>query len=200
MTQTQNLLVVGVGGQGSLLASNIIAEVGRRAGYDVKKSEVHGMAQRGGSVSSHVRWGDTVRSPLIPLGKADILVSLERVEALRYLEYLHSASKVIVDDHVIVPVTVTAGSASYPARQSILDAIQKVTSDLTVVPGVSIAEKLGNARAGNVVLLGCLAHHLPVDRATWEGTIADMVPSRHRDLNLKAFAHGYAIQETLPGD
>jgi indolepyruvate ferredoxin oxidoreductase beta subunit len=193
VTQAQNLLVVGVGGQGTLLASNIIAEVGRRAGYDVKKSEVHGMAQRGGSVSSHVRWGDRVYSPLIPLGKADILISLERVEALRYLEYLGPSSKVIVNDHVIVPVTVTTGSASYPARQSILDTIQQVTSDLVIVPGVSIAEELGNARTSNVVLLGSLARHLPVDRSTWEKVIGDIVPARYRELNLKAFARGYAL-------
>ena len=193
MTQAQDLLVVGVGGQGTLLASNIIAEVGRRAGYDVKKSEVHGMAQRGGSVSSHVRWGDRVYSPLIPLGKADILVSLERVESLRYLEYLGPSSKVIVNDHVIVPVTVTTGSASYPTRQSILDAIRQVTNDLMIVPGISIAEELGNVRASNVVLLGSLACQLAVDRTTWEEVIADMVPVRYRDLNLEAFVRGFAL-------
>lgn len=192
MTQAQNLLVVGVGGQGTLLASNILAEVGRRAGYDVKKSEVHGMAQRGGSVSSHIRWAESVSSPLIPLGKADILVSLERVEALRYLEYLGPSSRVILNDHVIVPVTVTTGSASYPNRESILGTIQQVTTHVLVIPGVSIAKDLGNARASNVVLLGCLACYLSVDRSVWQEVIADMVPARYRDLNLEAFARGYA--------
>lgn len=194
MSQSINLLLAGVGGQGALLASNIVAEVGMRAGRDVKKSEVHGMAQRGGSVSSHVRWGDHVYSPLIAEGEADILVALERVEALRYLHMLRRGGCAIVNDHVIVPVTVTTGTATYPAKEEILDALRQVAGEVILVPGVSIAEELGNARAHNVVVLGALSQRLDADEQVWQQVIRERVPARYVDLNLEAFARGRALR------
>lgn len=190
MIDALSFLLAGVGGQGTLLASNIVAEVGLHAGYDVKKSEVHGMAQRGGSVSSHVRWGHQVHSPLIGLGQADILIAFEQLEALRYLEFLRPGGKALVNDHVIVPVTVTTGDAIYPTKEEIVETIRQVTTDLALIPGVDIAESLGNARANNVVLLGVLSKWVGLDSKLWEEVIAQRVPSRYIELNLKAFSMG----------
>jgi indolepyruvate ferredoxin oxidoreductase beta subunit len=186
-----SFLLAGVGGQGTLLASNILAQVGLQAGYDVKKSEVHGMAQRGGSVSSHVRWGAQVYSPLTGAGQVDVLVAFERLEALRYIDMLRPEGRVLVNDYVIVPVTVTTGNAVYPACQDILNGLHQVTPAVALVPGVAIARELGNARAGNVVLLGALARWLDLEREIWENVIAQYVPARYQDLNLVAFACGY---------
>ena len=188
-----DFLLAGVGGQGTLLASNILAEVGLHAGFDVKKSEVHGMAQRGGSVSSHVRWGEQVRSPLIASGNADMLVAFERCEALRYLEYLRPGGKAIVSDHVIVPLTVTTGNATYPSREQILDTLHQVTADTKLVPGVAAAEELGNARVHNVVLLGVVSQFLPVGLEVWRRVIEERVPSRYIELNQEAFARGRSL-------
>jgi indolepyruvate ferredoxin oxidoreductase beta subunit len=190
MNTTLNFLLTGVGGQGTLLASNILAEVGLRAGYDVKKSEVHGMAQRGGSVSSHVRWGQQVHSPLIERGQADVLLALERLEALRYLEFLRPGGKVLINDHVIVPVTVTTGNAVYPSKEQIVNSLRLVTPDITFVPGVTIAKELGNARANNVVMLGMLSGWLDVDMSIWQQTIAERVPPRYKEINLQALERG----------
>lgn len=188
--QQVNFLLVGVGGQGTLLASNILAQVGLWAGYDVKKSEVHGMAQRGGSVSSHVRWGKRVFSPLTGAGQVDILVAFERVEALRYIDALRPEGKVIINDHAIIPMTVTAGDANYPEKNVIWDAIKQATSDITIVPGMSIADELGNARVNNIVILGVLSRWLDVDTEIWHKIIAENVPTRYIELNLKAFSKG----------
>lgn len=185
-----DFLVAGVGGQGTLLASNILAEVGLRAGYDVKRAEVHGMAQRGGSVSSHVRWGSHVRSPLVGVGEVDILIALERVEALRYIDFLRPNGKVLVNDLAIIPVTVTTGGATYPNWSDILHAIEQVTANVELIPATRTAEDLGNARAGNVVMLGALSRHLAVDVALWVQVISERVPARYRDLNLEAFERG----------
>jgi indolepyruvate ferredoxin oxidoreductase beta subunit len=185
-----SVLLSGVGGQGTLLASNIVAEVGLEAGFDVKKSEVHGMAQRGGSVSSHVRWGHEVHSPLIGLGRAEALVAFEQIEALRYLDYLRPGGKALINDHIIVPVTVTTGNAVYPSKNQLLQTVRQVTDDITLVPGVEMAESLGNARVNNVVLLGVLSQWIGVEREVWERVIARKVPPRYIDLNISAFAVG----------
>ena len=193
MMQQLNFLLVGVGGQGTVLASTILAQVGIQAGYDVKKSEVHGMAQRGGSVSSHVRWGQRVFSPLIGDGEVDILVAFEQVEALRYIGALRPGGTVIISDQAIVPMTVTAGDANYPEPTEILDTITQATSDITIVPGISIAEELGNVRVSNVVVLGALSRLLDTDVEIWQKTIAEQVPARYVELNLKAFSKGRAV-------
>ncbi len=185
-----NLLLAGVGGQGTLLASNILAEVGLRAGYDVKKSEVHGMAQRGGSVSSHVRWGQRVLSPLVGVGGVDILVAFEQLEALRYIEMLCPHGLVLLNDHVIVPVTVTSGHERYPSHAEIVETLRQVTSQVSIIPGVAIAEQLGNPRVNNVVMLGALSAWTNVDVGLWEQVIRDRVPARHQHLNTEAFIQG----------
>jgi len=193
-----DLLLAGVGGQGTLLASTIIAEVGIRAGYDVKKSEVHGMAQRGGAVSSHVRWGQRVFSPLIGAGQADILIALEQLEALRYTQMLHRNSRVLVSDCVIMPVSVTCGDARYPTRAEIVDRLQRIAPAVSLVPGMAIADRLGNPRVNNVVVLGALSVWTAPGAGVWEQVICDCVPAKYRQLNLEAFAEGRRFVESAP--
>lgn len=185
-----DFLLVGVGGQGVLLASDILAEVGLKAGYDAKKSEVHGMAQRGGSVVSHVRWAEKVLSPLIGLGEVDYLLALEKLEALRYVEVLRPGGTVIVNDHRIPPVSVSSGSDEYPDDQKMWRVLSEVTDDVQLVPGVELAEELGNARASNVVMLGALSKFLDVGLDTWLEVIAERVPERYVELNRQAFLRG----------
>ena len=153
MTKTHNFLLAGVGGQGTILASNVLAEVGLAAGFDVKKSEVHGMAQRGGSVNTHIRWdADRVYSPLVGLGEADFLLAFEQAEALRYVEYLRPGGLAVVNDYRIEPITVTSGGAHYPTAQELRATYAQVTENLHLVPGTAIALELGNTRTTNVVL------------------------------------------------
>jgi indolepyruvate ferredoxin oxidoreductase beta subunit len=185
-----DFLLVGVGGQGVLLASDVLAEVGLRAGYDAKKSEVHGMAQRGGSVVSHVRWAKKVLSPLIGLGEVDYLLALEKLEALRYIEMLRPGGTVIVNDHRIPPVSVSSGGDEYPDDQRVWRVLTEVTDDVHFVPGVELAEELGNARASNVVMLGALSKSLDVDLDIWLEVIAERVPEKYVELNHQAFLKG----------
>jgi len=185
-----NFLLVGVGGQGVLLASDILAEVGLRAGYDAKKSEVHGMAQRGGSVVSHVRWAEKVLSPLIGQGEVDYLLALEKLEALRYIEVLRPGGTVIVNDHRIPPVSVSSGGDEYPDDQRVRRVLSEVTDDVHFVPGVELAEELGNARASNVVMLGALSKSLDIDLDIWLEVIAERVPEKYVELNHQAFLKG----------
>jgi indolepyruvate ferredoxin oxidoreductase beta subunit len=191
MTTNWNFLLAGVGGQGTILASNVLAEVALAAGLDVKKSEVHGMAQRGGSVNTHIRWNaERVHSPLIGLGEADILLVFEQAEALRYAEYLKPGGVAIVNEHIIKPITVTSGGAHYPTNAELLALFEGVTQHLFAVPGTAIARQLGNARAANVVLLGALSTFLDVPQETWLGVIEARVPPRYVELNRQAFLKG----------
>jgi len=185
-----DFLLVGVGGQGVLLASGILAEVGIRAGYDAKKSEVHGMAQRGGSVVSHVRWAKKVLSPLIGLGEVDYLLGLEKLEALRYIEALKPGGTVIVNDHRIPPVSVSSGNDEYPDDQRMRRVLSEVAAGVHFVPGVELAEELGNARASNVVMLGALSKFLAIDPDIWLEVIAERVPEKYGALNRQAFLKG----------
>jgi len=185
-----DFLLVGVGGQGVLLASDILAEVGLRAGYDAKKSEVHGMAQRGGSVVSHVRWAEKVLSPLIGQGEVDYLLALEKLEALRCIEVLRPGGTVIVNDHRIPPVSVSSGGDEYPDDQRVRRVLSEVTDDVHFVPGVELAEELGNARASNVVMLGALSKSLDIDLDIWLEVIAERVPEKYVELNHQAFLKG----------
>jgi indolepyruvate ferredoxin oxidoreductase beta subunit len=191
MTKTCNFLLAGVGGQGTILASNVLAEVGLAAGFDVKKSEVHGMAQRGGSVNTHVRWdSDRVFSPLIGLGEADLLLVFEEAEALRYAEYLKPGGAAIVNQHTIEPITVTSGGAHYPTEEELQAVYAGLTDRLRLVPGTAIARDLGNSRAANVVLLGALSTFLDVPAETWLEVIEAQVPARFVELNHQAFLKG----------
>ncbi len=191
MTTNLSFLLAGVGGQGTLLASNVMSEVALTAGYDVKKSEVHGMAQRGGSVNTHVRWNvERVYSPLIGLGEADILLAFELAEALRYAEYLKPGGIAIVNQYTIEPITVTSGGAHYPAEQELHTLFGAVTDQLHIVPGTAIAKELGNVRTANVVLLGSLSTFLDIPEKTWLHVIEERVPPRFVALNHQAFSKG----------
>jgi indolepyruvate ferredoxin oxidoreductase beta subunit len=191
MIKSYNFLLAGVGGQGTILASNLLAEVALVEGYDVKKSEVHGMAQRGGSVNTHVRWdAKRVYSPLISLAEADALLVFERAEALRYAEYLKPGGVAIVNRYTIEPITVTSGGAHYPTEEELLTLFAAVTDRLYIVPGTTIADELGNVRASNVVLLGALSTFLDVPEETWLHAIETRVPPRYVNLNCQAFVQG----------
>jgi indolepyruvate ferredoxin oxidoreductase beta subunit len=191
MNKSYNFLLAGVGGQGTILASNVLAEVALVTGFDVKKSEVHGMAQRGGSVNTHVRWdAERVYSPLVGLGEADIMLFFERAEALRYVEFLKPGGVVIVNEHVIEPITVTSGGAHYPTKEELQAVYAEVTDRLYQVPGTGIAQELGNARAANVVLLGAFSTFVDVPAKTWLEVIEARVPPKYVELNREAFLKG----------
>jgi indolepyruvate ferredoxin oxidoreductase beta subunit len=191
MIRSYNFLLAGVGGQGTILASNVLAQVALAAGLDVKKSEVHGMAQRGGTVNTHVRWdAERVYSPLIGFGEADLLLIFERAEALRYVEYLKAGGVAIVNQHTIEPITVTSGGSHYPTEEDVQALFSGVSGRLFFVPGTAIAQSLGNVRAANVVLLGALSTFLDVPPETWLAVIEARVPSRYVELNRQAFLDG----------
>lgn len=193
MKQKTDFLLAGVGGQGTLLASNILAEVGLRAGYDVKKSEVHGMAQRGGSVTSHVRWADKVYSPLIGQGEVDYLVAFERLEALRYIEQLRPGGTLLVSKHGIPPVSVTAGKDQYPTTEQMTRAFDQVAGTVIWIPSIKLAEELGNARVHNIIMLGALSTQLNVEEQVWLEIIEQRVPARFIELNKQAFRRGREV-------
>jgi indolepyruvate ferredoxin oxidoreductase beta subunit len=188
-----NFVLVGVGGQGTLLASNILAEVGLAAGFDVKKSEVHGMAQRGGSVASHVRWHpEKVFSPLVGSGEADILLSFEKVEALRFAEFLRRGGTAVVNDMAIVPVTVSSGTAVYPGDEHLARVFGSLDAHLVMVAGERLAQEAGNVKAANVVLLGAVSKLLPLPEEAWWECLTQRVPKKFLEVNRVAFASGRA--------
>lgn len=188
MEETGNILFSGVGGQGILLASEVTVYSLLAAGYDAKKSEVHGMAQRGGSVTAQLRYGKKVYSPLIEPGGADIQVAFEMMEAVRYLPYLHKGSKVVVNTQKILPPAVATGQAEYP--EEVLNHLTE--RDIVVVPvdAFDLAREVGEVRTANVVMVGALSAFLPVDEANFEEIIRNRVPEKYIDVNLKAFAAG----------
>ncbi len=188
--ETMNFLITGVGGQGTILASDIMAAVGLAAGYDVKKSDILGLAVRGGAVVGHVRWGERVHSPIVPEGRADYLLAFEILECLRWLNQVRPEGTVLVNQQEIHPVTVSSGFATYPEKATVDKALQAATSNVYRIPGLKIAQKLGNTRVLNVVLLGALSALLPVESETWQNVLKERVPSRFVDLNLKAFRQG----------
>lgn len=185
-----NFLLAGVGGQGTLLASDIVAEVGLRAGLDVKKSEVHGMAQRGGAVVSHVRWGEKVASPLIEIGKVDIFIAQETLESLRWLEYLRPGGTVILSKEQLPPTSTVYGNDVYPDEEKTLKRIAEFAGKILFLDAVSVAEELGNRRTANSVLLGALAAELQLDSEDWLAVIEEKVPQKHKEVNRRAFLAG----------
>lgn len=193
MSTTGNILFCGVGGQGILLASEITAYALLSAGYDAKKSEVHGMAQRGGSVTAQLRYGKKVYSPLIEPGKADILVSFELMETARYLPYLHKESRVLVNSQQIKPPAVANGQIAYPVNA--LDSITDLGIDVVVVDAFDIAQEAGEVKAANVVMVGAMSTFLPMAVSVYEEIINTRVPERFREVNLKAFAAGRKITD-----
>ena len=190
--QVKNILMVGVGGQGVILASEILSEVMMRAGYDVKKSEVHGMAQRGGSVSTHVRFGSKVYSPLIKKGDADILFSFEVLESVRYLDFLKKDALIIVNNQKVLPPSVTLGADTYP--DNIPEILRERFSKVDMVDALEIAKRAGNSRALNVAFLGALSRYIGVEEGMWKEVIASMLPPKLVEVNIKAFALGRNTQ------
>jgi indolepyruvate ferredoxin oxidoreductase beta subunit len=182
------VLIVGVGGQGTLLASRILGEVALKKGFDVKVSEVHGMAQRGGSVVTHVRFGERVYSPLVGKGQADYILAFEKLEALRWAEYLKKAGTFIVNNQELYPVPVTLGYQKYPAR---IEVKLAETAQTFVIDAKKIAARCGSVRAQNVVLLGVLAGRLDFEKELWEETIKNTVPPSTVEVNLMAFEEGF---------
>ncbi len=185
---TKNIMIVGVGGQGTLLASRILGNAVISEGYDVKVSEVHGMSQRGGSVVTYVRYGEKVNSPIIDKGEADIILAFERLEALRALPYLKKGGKIILNDHAISPMPVITGAAEYP------DAIVETLSslcDVTAIDATALSLSVGSAKAVNVVLIGVLAAASEIDKEVFLRVIRETVPPKFLELNLAAFELGY---------
>ncbi len=185
-----DFVLVGVGGQGTILASDILAGTGLHAGYDVKKSEVHGMSQRGGSVTSQVRWAEHVHSPLIGQGEADLMLAFEKLEAVRFASLLRPGGVMVVNDHAIPPVSVSAGNEHYPADDEMRRVLLGVTPHIHVLPAARIARDLGNARVENVVLLGALSRLVEIDASCWLAALEERVPERTREVNRAAFLAG----------
>ena len=189
----KSLLLAGVGGQGILLASDIICKVIMAKGLDVKKSEVHGMAQRGGCVTSHVRYGTKVYSPLAKRGDVDIIVAFEKLESLRYLDYLKPGGLVLVNDEEIYPPSVNLGEADYP--KDIYESLRARfgSENVNVVNGPGLAAKAGNRRAVNTVMLGAVSRYVPgIDAGEWKQVLAEMLPEKIVEANLRAFDLGRA--------
>jgi indolepyruvate ferredoxin oxidoreductase beta subunit len=183
-----NIMVVGVGGQGTLLTSRIIGKAALSQGFDVKLSEVHGMAQRGGSVVTFVRFGSKVNEPVVEEGEVDVLISFERLEAMRYAHFLKKDGKLIVNDTRIDPMTVVIGASEYP--ENIINALQK-DHDVHVINGGDIANALGNSKVLNSVVLGLAAKYIGFDKEIWLDIIEKTVPQKTIDINKKAFLEGY---------
>ena len=191
MKETKSIMIVGVGGQGTLLASRILGNVFIGAGSDVKLSEVHGMSQRGGSVVTYVKYGEKVYSPIIGKGEADLVLAFELLEAYRALPYLKKGGKMIVNDRKINPMPVITGAAEYPA--GIKEKLAK-TADVTAVDAQRFAEEAGNIKAVNVVLIGLLAKNTEIPHDAWLETIKKTVPAKFLDVNIKAFELGYSVE------
>ena len=185
---TKNIMIVGVGGQGTLLASRVLGNTVINEGYDVKVSEVHGMSQRGGSVVTYVKYGDKVYSPIIDQGEADTILAFELLEAYRSLPYLKKGGKMIVNAQQIDPMPVITGAVQYPD-----DIAGKLSAkvDTTVVDALSAAKEAGNIKAVNVVLIGVMAKNWDIPYEVWTDTIKKTVPEKFLEVNLKAFELGY---------
>ncbi len=186
--ETKSIMIVGVGGQGSLLASRLLGNVLLSQGFDVKVSEVHGMSQRGGSVVTYVKYGEKVYSPVIEKGEADVIISFEELEAARYLPYLKKGGHIITSTQKIDPMPVITGAAEYPA-----DIVKKIAEKgvkVTAVDALSLAEQAGNSKASNVVLMGVASKSTDFDVSVWQNAISACVPPKFLELNKKAFALG----------
>lgn len=187
---TKSILLVGVGGQGTILASKILTEGLARRGYDVKMSEIHGMSQRGGSVTTHVRFGSKVASPVVPEGEADVLVAFEKVEAARWLQYLKKGGTLVVNNFEIYSLPVLTGAAVYP--DGVIEKLKEAVPNTKAFNAGEIASELGNIKAQNIVLFGALVKAMGLEAIDWKEIITEFVPEKLRDLNIKAFEAGLA--------
>ncbi len=186
--ETKSIMIVGVGGQGSLLASRLIGNVLLQQGFDVKVSEVHGMSQRGGSVVTYVKYGDKVYSPVVEKGEADIIISFETLEAARYVPFLKKGGHIVLSTQQIDPMPVINGAATYP--ENIVEKLKGMGIDVIAVDALKMAEECGNAKASNVVLMGVVSTKMPFDEACWNKAVEECVPAKFLELNKKAFAMG----------
>ena len=186
--ETKNIMIVGVGGQGSLLASKLLGRLLLTRGYDIKVSEVHGMSQRGGSVVTYVRFGDKVYSPIIDKGEADFIVSFELLEAARYTEYLRPEGRIITNTQQINPMPVITGAATYP--EALVEKMQAAGIAIDAIDALALAEEAGSAKAVNLVLLGRLSKYFDFTEEEWMEAIEKSVPPKFLELNKKAFALG----------
>jgi len=189
---TMNFMIRGVGGQGTILSSDILAAVGVSAGHAVKKSDILGLAVRGGSVLGHIRWGDAVHSPVVPEGRVDYLVAFEVLEGMRGLDQVRPGGTVLLNQQEIHPASVSSGEGVYPSEGDVQKALEATTDNVFRVPGLQMAQGLGNAKVLNVVLLGVLSELLTVETRMWEAVLQERVPGRFAELNLKAFHAGRA--------
>ena len=185
-----NLLITGAGGQGIILASDIIGETAIAAGYDVKKTDTIGMAQRGGSVLSHIRIAQQVWSPLIRQGEVDLLLAFEKLEAARWASYLRPGGIAIVNNHALPPLSVSLGNARYPTDDEIKGILRQVTDQVYLIEGTERAKELGNIRTLNIFMLGCASLFLPFKVNAWEESINRRLPEKVRQINLTAFNRG----------
>lgn len=195
----QDILFVGIGGQGTILASDIVSEVALALGYDVKKSDTLGMAQRGGSVTSHVRIGSIVYAPLISMHEADVIMAFEKLEAARWVNYINHDGIAIINNFASPPLSITLGMAKYPDDQSILDSYLQLTRKVVMVDGIQESIKLGDARILNIFMLGILSVILPYkyDEKIWKNCISSHVPSKFVDINIRAFERGREVGNSV---
>lgn len=188
MMKTQNIMIVGVGGQGSLLASKLLGRMLLQKGYDIKVSEVHGMSQRGGSVVTYVRFGDKVYSPVIDKGEADFIVSFELLEAARWTEYLKPGGKIVVNTQQISPMPVITGAAEYP--QGLAEQMKAAGLSVDAFDALALAEQAGSSKAVNIVLMGHLSKNFDFTEEEWMDAIEKSVPAKFLELNKTAFRLG----------
>jgi len=184
-----NIIIAGVGGQGTLLASRILGNVAMKESYDVKVSEVLGMSQRGGNVVTYVKLGEKVNSPLIEKGEADVILAFEKLEALRWIDYLKEDGKLLINIQEIDPMPVIMGKAAYP--KNIVEKLKANYKNVVAIDALNIAKKCGNMKAVNVVLIGMLAKNTNIPKETWIESIKEIVPQKFLDVNIKAFEAGY---------
>ena len=183
-------LIAGVGGQGTVLASDILAEVGIRMGYDTKKSDILGLAVRGGSVVSHIQWAPKVHAPVVDEGEVDFLIGFEWLETLRKISYIKPDGFILANDCRIDPMTVTSGQATYPDREEIVSELERAAKTVEIVAGTQTALNLGNVLCFNIVVLGALSRILKSNPDIWRAVIKEKVPAKAVDLNLKAYGKG----------
>jgi indolepyruvate ferredoxin oxidoreductase beta subunit len=186
----QDILMVGVGGQGTILASDILGEVAIAAGYDIKKTDTLGMAQRGGSVASHIRIANRVSSPLIKEGEVDILVAFEKLEAARWAYYLKTGGLAMVNNHTIPPLSVSLGTSQYPSDKEIENILKQQASKVYFIDGTQKAKELGDIRTLNILMLGYLSSFLPIKIQIWHDCINRSLPSKILEINIRAFEQG----------
>lgn len=188
MNETKSIMIVGVGGQGTLLASRVLGHAILQQGYDVKVSEVHGMSQRGGSVVTYVRYGSRVDSPVVDLGQADVILSFEKLEAARYLSHLKKGGRIITNTQEIDPMPVITGAMEYPAN--LVAKIQGKGIDILALDALKLAQEAGSVKAINIVLIGVLSNSLPFEETVWQKALEECVPPKFLEINKRAFALG----------